>query len=154
MASSPVVKIGLTFRDRDSNSAKMTFYCAFATPIADAMILAAAIADHAGALSDAVLDGIDVAYRWTVDDPGTPAESSNIERKLLMLMLNSADEINGIMVPSPADNWESTGNYAGIRLDLTSAAAAGWVAMLEAIDLRTDDNRQLGTVLAAGGLAL
>lgn len=153
MASSPVVKIGVTFRDRDSNSAKTTFYCAFATPIADAMILAAAIADRVGALSDAVIVKIDLVYRWTIDDPATPAESSNIERKLLMLMLNSDDEINGIIVPSPADNWESIGSYAGIRLDLASDAAAGWVAMLEAIDFRTEDGRQLGTILAAGGLA-
>jgi hypothetical protein len=154
VANSPVVKIGVTFRDRDSNSAKMTFYCAFATPIADAMILAAAIADRAGALSDALVIGIDLAYRWTIDEPATPADSSSIERKLLMLMVNSDDEINGIIVPSPADNWEAVGTYAGIRLDLASAAAAGWVAMLEAIDFRTEDGRPLGIILAAGGLAL
>lgn len=153
MASSPVVKIGLTFRDRDSNSAKVTFYCAFATPIADAMIAAAAMADRVGAMSDAIIVRIELAYRWTVDSPATPADSSNIERKLLLLMVNSDDEINGMIIPSPADNWETTGSYAGIRLDLASAGALQWSAMLAAIDLRTQDDRQLGAVLAAGGLA-
>lgn len=153
MANSPVVKIGVTFSDRDSNSAKTTFYCAFAVPIADAMAAAMAIASRVVAVSDAVLVSVDVAYRWTIDDPGTPAESSNIERKLLLLMTNTDEEINGMIVPSAGDNWESTGNYAGIRLDLASPAALGWVAMLAALDLRTADNRQLGTVLAAGGLA-
>jgi hypothetical protein len=104
-------------------------------------------------LSDAVITGIDIAYRWTVDDPGTPAESSSIERKLLMLMTNEDEEINGMIVPSPSDNWEPTGNYAGIRLDLASAGALAWSDMLLALDLRTPDDRQLGTVLAAGGLA-
>jgi hypothetical protein len=104
-------------------------------------------------MSDAVITGIDIAYRWTVDDPGTPAESSNIERKILMLMINADEDINGMIVPSPRDNWEPTGNYAGIRLDLASAGALAWIDMLQALDLRTPDDRQLGQLLAAGGLA-
>jgi hypothetical protein len=148
------VKIGVSFRDRDGNAAKMTFYCRFAIPIADVWTLAIAIADRAGALSDALVVAIDLAWRWTVDSPATPGPESTIERKLLLLMVNSDDEINGMIVPSPADNWETIGNYAGIRLDLASDAAAGWVAMLEAIDFRTEDDRPLGTILAAGGLAL
>lgn len=153
MASSPVVKIGFTFRDRDHNAAKMTIYSRFAVPIADVWTMANAMAGAAGALSDGVLEAIELTYRWTIDDPGIPADSSNIERKILMLMINSDDEINGIIVPSPGDIWESTGSYAGIRLDLASDAAAGWVAMLEAVDFRTRDGHLLGTVLAAGGLA-
>ena len=107
-----------------------------------------------GAMSDAVLTGIDIAYRWTIDTPATPADSSSIERKILMLMVNEDDEINGMMVPSPrADLWETTGSYAGIRLDLAGAGALAWIDMLAALDLRTKDDRELG-VLAAGGLAL
>ena len=37
---------------------------------------------------------------------------------------------------------------------LAGAGAIGFADMLTALDSRTDDNRQLGTVLAAGGLAL
>jgi hypothetical protein len=155
MASSPVAKIGLSFLDRDSNTSKMTFYCAFSVSISDAMLAAASIASRVIAMSDAVIIGIDIAYRWTIDDPGDPGDESSIERKLLLLMVNSDDEINGMTIPSPnSENWETTGNYAGIRLDLTSAGALTWSAMLAALDLRTDDNRAVGTVLAAGGLAL
>lgn len=153
MANSPVVKIGLTFRDRDRNTAKMTIYSRFAVPMADVWTMAIAMASAAGALSDALIVSIELAYRFTVDAPRAPADTSNIERKLLLLMLNSDDEINGMIVPSPADNWESTGSYAGIRLDLASAGALQWSAMLAALDLRTQDDRQLGIVLAAGGLA-
>jgi hypothetical protein len=70
------------------------------------------------------------------------------------LMTNEDGEINGMIVPSPNDLWETTGSYAGIRLDLMSAGALAWIDMLAALDLRTQDNRQLGTILAAGGLAL
>jgi hypothetical protein len=149
-----VAKVGITLRDRDNNSAKVTFYCAFATPIADAWSFALAVADRVGALSDALITSIDIAWRWTVDSPATPALTSSIERKLLLFMINADEDINGMIIPSPSDNWETIGSYAGIRLDLASAGALQWSAMLAALDLRTQDGRELGTVLAAGGLAL
>lgn len=117
-------------------------------------MLAIAIADRMAALSNARLTKIELTWKYTIDSPAEPALDSTIERKILMLITNADDEINAIVIPSPADNWEQIGNYAGIRLDLASAAAAQFVAMLLAIDFRTDDNRVLGTILAAGGLAL
>lgn len=118
-------------------------------------MLAIAIADRIAALSNAILFKIELVWRYTIEPPWFPAEGSTIERKILMLMTNEDEEINGIMIPSPADSiWETVGSYAGIRLDLDSAGAVGFANMLLAVDLRTDDNRQLGTVLAAGGLAL
>lgn len=154
MASSPVVKVSLTYQDRDNNRADITTYCAFTTPILDAYAFALDFSSRVESITDANLIGINMAWRWTIDDPGIPAESSNIARKILMLILNEDEDINGIMIPSPSDNWETTGNYAGIRLDLASAGALAFSAMLASLDLRTDDNRALGTVLAAGGLAL
>lgn len=132
----------------------MTFYCAFAIPIADAMTFALAVADRVGPLSDAVVDQVEIAYRFTIDDPPVPADSSSVERKVLLLITNDDGEINGLVVPSPGDIWETSGSYAGIRVDLASVGALAFAAMLGAIDLRTEDNRQLGTILAAGGLAL
>lgn len=106
------------------------------------------------ALSNGILTKIDLTWRYTVDDFPEPDASADLQRKILMLVVNEDDEINGIVIPSPADNWETVGSYAGIRLDLASAGALGFVAMLESIDLRTDDNRAVGTILAAGGLAI
>ena len=117
-------------------------------------MLAIAIADRMAALSDALLSKIELTWRYTIDSPAEPALDSTVERKILMLITNEDEEINGLVIPSPADNWETIGNYAGIRLDLASAAAVQFVAMLESIDFRTDDNRPLGIILAAGGLAL
>lgn len=154
MARSPVVKIGLTYRDRDSNKAVFTCYCAFDIPIVDAYTYAVAMASRVSAISDALIVAIDLTWRWTIDDPGFAPLGSTIERKILLLMTNEDGEINGIVVPSPSDNWEHTGAYAGIRLDLASAGALAWLDMLAALDLRTEDNRAVGTVLAAGGLAI
>jgi hypothetical protein len=154
VANSPVIVIGLSFRDRDGNQAKSTLYCAWATPIADVWALAYAVGDRMMAISDALLFKIDLLYRYTIDDPPEAAIESNIQRKILMLITNSDDEINGIVIPSPGDVFEVAGSYAGIRLDLASAGAIGFADMLLLVDLRTDDNRELGTTLAAGGLAL
>lgn len=118
-------------------------------------MLAIGISDRIAALSNAVLFKIELVWRYTIEPPWSPAEGSTIERKILMLMTNEDEEINGIVIPSPADSiWETLGSYAGIRLDLLSAGAVGFADMLTLVDLRTDDNRAVGTVLAAGGLAL
>lgn len=154
MASSPTVAIGITFRDRDGNRAKATCYCAFAAPVADVWTLAFAIAARMEAISNALLTKIDLSWRYTVDSPAAADASADLSRKILLLVTNADDEINGILIPSPGEVWETTGSYAGIRLDLASAGAVAFSAMLLTADLRTDDNRALGTILAAGGLAI
>lgn len=106
------------------------------------------------ALSNALLCKIDLTWRYTVDSPALADASADLSRKILMLIVNEDDEINGIVIPSPADNWEIAGSYAGIRLDLASAGALAFVAMLESMDLRTEDDHAVGIILAAGGLAL
>ena len=154
MASSPVVKCSITFRDRDGNSAVLTSYCAFAVPIALAWSFALAMAERVAPLSDAGIVAIQIAYRWTIDDPAAPAESSSIERKLLLLHVNPEDEINGMIIPSPkAELFETTGTHAGIRLDMSSAGALAWIDMLAALELLTKQAHALGA-LEVGGLAL
>lgn len=154
MANARTVAIGLSFADREGNRAKATCYCAFALPEDDVWSLAFFVADKMQAISNGVLSKIELVWRYTIDDPGTPAEESDVARKILMLMTNEDGEVNGIVIPSPGDIWETTGSYAGIRLDLAGAGALGWADMLLVMDLRTEDNRAVGTVLTAGGLML
>jgi len=106
------------------------------------------------ALSDALLHKIVLTWRYTIDSPAEAPVETDLSRKILMLITNDDQEVNGIVIPSPADNWESTGSYAGIRLDLASSSAIQFAAMLLTMDLRTDDNHAVGTILAAGGLEL
>lgn len=154
VANLPTIAIGITFSDRGDNRAKATCYCAFATSQADAWSLANAIADKMLDMSNGVVSKIELSWRYRPDSPADPAGGSDVSRKVLLLMENDDDDINGVVVPSPGDIFEATGAYAGIRVDLTSAGAIGWQSMLLALDLRTDDDRQLGELLAAGGLAL
>ncbi len=155
MGSSPTIMIGISFRDRDANRAKVTCYCAVGLSETDAWMLAAAISERMSALSDATLTKVELAWRYTVDSLGTPADSSDISRKILMLVTNDAGDINGLIIPSPsAAIWETTGPYAGIRLDLLSTGALAFAELLTLVDLRTAANDQFGTTLVTGGLAL
>jgi len=155
VGSSPTIMIGISFRDRDANRAKATCYCAVGLSETDAWMLAGAIAERMSALSDATLTKVELAWRYTVDSLGTPAEDSDISRKVLMLVTNDAGDINGLIIPSPsAAIWETTGSYTGIRLDLLSAGAVAFADMLLAVDFRTAENDQFGTTLVTGGLAL
>jgi hypothetical protein len=152
VADAPTVAIRFCFRDRDANRAKMTCYCAVG--VADVYALGFALAEPITGLSNAVLDRVEFVWNYRIDSPGTPGSESDVSRKLLLLIINADEEINAIVIPSPGDVWETTGDYAGIRLDLTSAGAIGFNAMLAAAGLRTDDDRELGTAITVGGLQL
>jgi hypothetical protein len=154
-ASAPVIAIGILFRDRDDNRAKATCYCAVGTSQADAWMLALAIAERMTAVSDALIAQVELTWRYRPDSIGTPADTSDVSRKILMLVVNADDEINGLIIPSPqAAIWEAIGSYAGIRLDLLSAGAVGFSGMLLAVDFRTEDGRIFGADLRTGGLAI
>lgn len=113
-----------------------------------------AIGDCMQAFSNGVLFKIELTWRHKIDSPATPPIGSSVERKLLLLVTNTEDEINGIVIPSPGDVFESVGAYAGIRLDLASAGAIGFADMLLVVELQTSDGRPVGSILAAGGLAI
>jgi hypothetical protein len=153
VANAPTVAMRFCFRDRDANRAKMTCYCAVGT--ADVYALGFALAEPITGLSNAVLDRVEFVWNYRLDSPETPGSESNVSRKILLLIINSDEEINAIVIPSPQDGvWETTGDYAGIRLDLASAGAIGFNAMLAAAGLRTDDDHELGTAITVGGLEL
>ena len=122
--------------------------------IADVWTLAYTLADAVSDLSDGVLAEISILYRWRDYTPTEAPESSDVERKVLFLITNLDGDINGVIIPSPIEIWEITGSYAGIRVDLLHASVVALQEALEAQDYRTDDNRQLGTMITAGGLAL
>jgi hypothetical protein len=146
--------MGLSFRDRDGNRAKATCYCAFAMSQSDAWALAFGIGDRMQAISNGVLFKVELTWRYTIDSPAAPAAGSNVARKILMLVTNEDDEINGIVIPSPGDIFESIGAYAGIRLDLATSGAIGFADMLLVVELRTSDDRAVGTHLVTGGLQI
>lgn len=155
MANAPVVAIGITFRDRDGNRGKLTCYAPWSFAVADLWTLAESLAARIQDISDALLCKIELVWRFKPDEILPASESSNVERKLLLLIQNENDEINGIIFPSVLTVlFETSGVYAGIRADLTQPAFTVFQALLNAHNFRTIDNRAIGTAIAAGGLSL
>lgn len=133
----------------------MTSYAPYDAPIADVWSFALALGELARSVSSAELIQIELRWRHTIDSPALAPIETDLSRKILLLVTNEDDEINALTIQSPRDElWEISGNYAGIRLDLASAGALAFVEMLEAMLLRTKDDREFGITLVAGGLAL
>ncbi|MBL0830560.1 hypothetical protein JK320_25420 [Klebsiella pneumoniae] len=153
MANSPVVVIGISFRDRDANVSKITFYTPWTLTIAEVWSLAFNLAAHVAALSNAALFKIELLFRFEGDTTTEPPPTSDVSRKALLLTTNDADQINGLIIPSIRAIFETIGPYAGIRVDIEHPAVVAFGAALEALPFVTIDGRQFGT-LAAGGLAL
>src|SRR4051794_14254853 len=135
VVKAPTIAIGISFNDRDGNRAKATCYCPVAASDENAWLLAMTIADRMQAFSDGVLYKIELTWKYRVEPTPTPPEDSTVERKLLLLVTNEDEEINGMIVPSPGDVFEAAGAYAGIRLDLASAGAIGFADMLLVVAL-------------------
>lgn len=155
MASAHAVVIGISFRDRDGNQAKITCYSPWSFTVAALWTCAETLAERIQALSDAVLVKIELLWRFRPDTIPEAPESSNVERKLLLLIENENEEINGLIVPSViVDIFEQSGVYAGIRADLDHPGFDAFMALLTTINFQTKDNRALGDTIAAGGLAI
>lgn len=154
MADSPVIAIGLTYRDRGGNRAKCTTYCAWATPIAAVWDLANAFRSAIAPLTSAQLVKIEITYRHTIDDQADDQADADLERRVLFLVENADGMINAVLIPAPREMWEISGPYAGIRVDLLSTSAIAFVELIQAIELRTRDGGDFGNNLVVGGLAL
>lgn len=155
MANAPTVAIGITFRDRDANRAKVTLYAPWSFSVAELWLLAETLAARMQAISNGIVCKIELLWRWRTEIAGDAPESSSVERKLLLLIENENEEINGVIIPSVITTlFETSGVYAGIRADLAQPAFSTFQALLGPMGFRTVDDRPLGTEIAAGGLAI
>jgi hypothetical protein len=155
VANAATAAIKFTFIDRDRNEAAVTMYLPFAVSVDDALEWSYSTVSQFSALSNALVVRIQVSYKHTIDDPGLPDPQSNTRQNVMLFVENDQGDINALVVPSPRPLiFEQAGPYAGIRLDLAGAAAVQFQAGILAYLLRTEDNRQFGTTLLTGGLAL
>lgn len=156
MGNAPTVRIAFTFTDRDGNTADAHLYLPFTTPADEAFSFAYGCVPRFAAITDARITRIHIQYKHLVDDPAEPGSNANIRRKLLVFLRNG-ERLDTITVPSvDSDVFEQIGTYAGIRLDLQHTAALDLAARLQSgeLDLRTEDDEQIGPELVTGGLAL
>lgn len=144
----------MLWRDKDGGSAKLTIRFPFLISLAQAYSSLSTIAAAAQAISDATIVKLTVRYHLFEYPFPTPGEASNIGRYLALYYSNEADTIP-IWVPSPRESLlETSGHFAGIRLDLGNPEVASLAdAFTNAISgASTEVDTLWGRILRAGGV--
>lgn len=157
MPSRPTVKIRLVFRDRGRNEASTHLYLPFSVPVDDVFTFVDAAMPRYNAVSDALIARVVVEYEYYFTDLPDPSPTSDVLQTLLLFYRNEDLEVEVISIPSPKDEiFEMTGDYAGVRIDMTSPAIIEWQQMTigGTIQFLTKDNIIIGPELITGGMAI
>lgn len=131
-------------------------YLPWSTPIETAFDFAYAAVPVMHAISDARVTRISIKYTHVIDAQLDPPVGTDIQRKLLLL-LGDGTYFEAILLYAPKTSiLESTGPYAGIRLDMSSPAVQAFAEDFPTwtIHLLTEDAEPIGPELVTGGLAL
>lgn len=151
---SPHATIQIGYVDRDLETAHVTTYAPSSAALEDIYSLAQAFVDRIRPLTDAKARLITITYKFTFTG-GSLLENIDKNRKLLLLVRNTDDELSAIHMPWPRDTiFEQTGAYTGIRIDREHPDIVSFSDMLSLIDFRNYDGRPLGNDLITGGLML
>jgi hypothetical protein len=156
MADSPVVKIQYHWRDRDSNKAVTTMYLPFALTLAQVQTVADGWRSRANALSDAVI--VRVTYTWeTFHDNDPDTAGPRLFPYKALLFYRNVDYYECFVLPAPkASLFETVGNYAGIRVDMSNPTVASDIADLSTAleDTTTIEGYFWPDMYVVGGLCI
>jgi hypothetical protein len=124
------VAVELMYKDNDGGQAKVTIRLPFGASRDTALAAGQTIAGAISALSDALLVSITARYNLEDTSPDAPGILSNVGYYLCLYYSNDLDT-EPVFVPSPNPAvLETTGSFAGIRLDLSNPAV---VALADAL---------------------
>lgn len=113
-------KCELVYVDKDARKGQVTIHLPFATPHDTAFSKAYTIAAAIDSISNAQLLSITIRYDHKEEAPLAPDILSNVGYYLCCYYSNDVDT-EPIFIPSPhPDVLETTGDFAGIRLDLSN----------------------------------
>lgn len=144
----------ILWADKDGDTAKFSTRFPISLSLEDAFSSAMAIANAAMAISDAVPIRITLRYRSHDDDAQPAGPGSNVARILCLYYSNDVDT-EPVFIPSgDLSLLETTGRFAGIRLDLSNPAVASLAdALTTALAGSLDANGgEWGRVLVVGGI--
>jgi hypothetical protein len=145
-----------TFRDNGKGSARLQLRFPFSTSYDTMNSIASLFASRLSAISDALLVGYRFRWNWKEDAPDAPGILSNVGYYLCLYYSNGVD-YEPVFIPSPNQEYlETTGSFAGIRLDLSNPAVVSLADALTTALLGTVDPNggEWGRVLVVGGRTL
>lgn len=109
--------VSLRFEDRDGNHSSTMLWFPFGLPTASIKAAMDIIIPKINAISDAYIASWQI--RWSLEDDSPSSAGSDSELNRKMVLYYSKDGIfDRLIVPSARlDLMETTGTYAGVRLD-------------------------------------
>lgn len=144
----------IVWGDRDGDTAKFTVRFPFSISRDNAFSSLQSIASAIQGISNAVPVRITVRYGYHEDSPDVPSLLSNVGRYLCLYYSNGVDT-EPIFVPSGDESLlETSGRFAGIRLDLADPSVVSVALALSTALLATSDQTGAGwdRVLVVGGI--
>lgn len=123
--------VGFTFKDNNGNTANFGLDYPASMTYEEVLTAAGVLATALALLSDAKIIGYNISTSLLNDDPAAPAASSEVERKLMVTLGNTAGTkaLATIQIPSPRFEAEqprtdavndSYGPWVGVRNLLTA----------------------------------
>lgn len=110
-------EIELRIEDRDGAQRTCRTNVESSGTIADLVSFADAFGTRVEAISDGHLVGARIHTRVVPSVSTTAGLASDVRRKVLLILKDSAGNVGSLLIPSPGDlPYESTGPYAGYRI--------------------------------------
>jgi hypothetical protein len=157
MPTRATVKIRLIFRDRGRNEASTHLYLPFSSTVDDVFDFVNAAIPRYNAVSNALIAKVVAEYEFYYTNLSEPSPQSDNTKVLLIFYRNEQGLVERISIPSPkSDLFETSGDYAGIRIDTESSGILYWEEMTlnGYVELLTKDGIVIGPEVLTGGIAI
>lgn len=150
-------KTRLVFRDRDGQEASTHIYLPFAYTLDQIFAFVNAAIPRYLAVSNAIIVRVEVVYEWYYRNLPEAEEGSDSTRTLLLFYRNENGTIDVLSIVSPRNTiYETTGPYAGIRIDKNHPAIVAWqdITVNGLLTFVNQYGELLGPELLTGGIAI
>jgi hypothetical protein len=153
---SPTVTIQSHWRDYGNREARLTLHLPFSLDRAAVETRALGLLSLVSAVSDAVLTRYSLIWKSTIDEPGTPALTSDCTRYLgLFYRSSDGTQTEAIWIPSPKSFvFEGTGAYTGIRANAANEILAAFLVTNPQNSLVQREGTAFPATFVVGGLRL
>jgi hypothetical protein len=150
-------RVSFAFRDREGEVSNTSLSLSASRPLSEIGPWIQQVADAMAALVDSRLDRVTMTVRFLPEGPLPEPGPESDTQVWLLLYYTNGDVVEAIQLPSPKSSlFETTGEYAGIRVDATVPEMADWAPVLATtIDgMVTPEGDPFPNVFLAGGRAV
>lgn len=125
-------RVVITLADRDHGKARISFRLPFSISASDAAAVRSHIIGLMLPLTDARVIGTQIVWEYSDATPTLPAFDVKLQTKGVLFYRN-ATRAEAFYIPAPKPSlYETTGEYAGIRIDMSNPTIAAAINAISA----------------------